>query len=151
MYTTGQSLLHVNKSFFNSCKLNIFLSHVSQTWITIKWILFLLVSYRNRITQKTTLLWKGFLRISGWCGCYFLSWAMIALQKSGKSFGRREVIKFPSTTTGESSYIPLQNQQKAIVPYLYIKLTHGLACKTLSHKVSLCSAVLNPLAEYMLL
>lgn len=76
---------------------------------------------------------------------------MIALQKSGKSFGRREVIKFPSTITGESSYTPLQNPQKAIVPYLYIKLTHGLACKTLSHKVSLCSGVLNPLAEYMLL
>ena len=32
----------------------------------------------------------------------------IALQKAGRSDGIREVIKFPSTTTSQSSYIPLE-------------------------------------------
>lgn len=40
---------------------------------------------------------------------YFLSWLMMALQNSGRSFGRRDVIKLPSTTTGESSYSPLKD------------------------------------------
>ena len=43
---------------------------------------------------------------------YFLSWLMIALQNSGRSLGRRDVIKLPSTTTGESSYNPLNAIKK---------------------------------------
>lgn len=33
---------------------------------------------------------------------------MMALQNSGRSLGKRDVIKLPSTTTGESSYSPLK-------------------------------------------
>ena len=45
------------------------------------------------------------LRLREWC--VQASWSSTALQKSGRSLGRRDVIMLPSTTTGASTYSAL--------------------------------------------